>query len=66
MDYNRLYYEVQFPYESYRQTLLKYEDDDLALVLMEILSNFQYDASAIIKSLSLILHVYLAEVKMQK
>ena len=66
MDYNRLYYEVQFSYDSYKKVLQKYEDDDFSFVLMEILSNFQYDASAIIKSLSLILHAYMTEIKKQK
>jgi DNA replicative helicase MCM subunit Mcm2 (Cdc46/Mcm family) len=66
LDYNRLYYEVQFSYDTYRHILQKHEDDEFVFVLIEIFSNFQYDASAIIKSLSLILHVYIAEIKKQK
>lgn len=66
LDYNRLYYEVQFSYDNYRKILKKYEDDDFVFVLMEIFSNFQYDASVIIKSLSLILHAYMTEIKKQK
>ena len=66
LDYNRLYYEIIFQYDTYSQVLKRHEEDELTLVLMEIFANFQYDASAIVKCFSLILHVYMTQIKNKK
>ncbi len=66
LDYDRLYYEASLKYDSYKKVLAKHSGDDLVEALNEILSTFQYDASAIIQAISIVLHSYLVEVKRKK
>jgi hypothetical protein len=66
MDYDRLYYEVCFKHDQYRKVLNRHGEDDLVEALNEIFSTLQYDPSSIIRSLSLVLHSYLVEIKGKK
>lgn len=61
LDYDRLYYEVSFKIDAFGGILDRQGKDDLAEGLREVFSTFQYDASAIMQSASLVLHSWLVE-----
>ena len=61
LDYDRLYYEVSFKIDAFGAILDRQGKDDLAEALREVFSTFQYDASAIMQSASLVLHSWLVE-----
>lgn len=61
LDYDRLYYEVSFKIDSFAAVLDRQGKEDLAEALREVFSTFQYDASAIMQSVSLVLHAWLVD-----
>lgn len=65
LDFDRQYYEATFNFSTY-QGILQKENDDLSEAILEIFSNFQYDASAIISAASLVLHGYILDTKPNK